>query len=152
MKLPPFLILVGLAGVGKSTVRKHLVPLLNANGLGPDDYDGNWREVYEHLDRSPKAVVECCVVPGALSRKVIERGAYIVNLTLDNHTRRQRLSPRKYSPETINAFMAEAPRLGYEQEVRADLTLDTSTDSQQLARTIAQGWFNYVSTHKDDGK
>lgn len=134
--LHPFLILVGQAGVGKSTIRKHLVPMLNANDLGPDDYDGNWKEVYEQLDHSPRAIVECCVVPGALSRKAKDRGAFIVELTLPDTLRRARLSTRKYSPEGIRILMAQTRRLGYEQVVHADLILDTSGDPYSIAQTI----------------
>jgi len=135
--LHPFLLLVGQAGVGKSTVRKHLVPMLNATDLGPDDFDGDWREVYEHLDRSPYAIVECCKVPGKLSRIARERGAYIVELTCPDPIRRARLDQRKYSPEAIRTLMAQTKRLGYEQVVRANLTIDTSGDPKQIAQTIA---------------
>lgn len=138
VKLPPFVILVGLAGVGKSTVRKHLAPMLNATALGPDDHDGEWKEVYSILDRSPKAIVECCLIPGALSRRASKRGAYIVELTLPNPIRRTRLDKRKYGPENIDKLMAESRRLGYEQEVRANLTLDASTDPKQIAQRITR--------------
>lgn len=135
--LTPFVILVGQAGVGKSAIRKHLAPLLDAVALGPDDFSSDWPALYARLDQSPHAVVECCIVPGRLAERAEQRGVFIVELTLSDSMRRDRLEQRGHAPEAIQTFMAQTRRLGYEHPVYADLTLDAGANPQQTALTIA---------------
>lgn len=145
LDLLPFVILVGPAGVGKTTIRTHLAPMLKAVSLGPDDVGGShatntsprWNDLLDVLDVSPVAVVECCVVPRALMWKARRRGAVIVEVTLGEEERRRRLTHRGHSTSEVRRLMGQSGKLGYEQEITPDLRVDAGGDPKAVAHTIA---------------
>lgn len=137
-----FIILVGPAGVGKTAIRAHLAPLLKVVSLGPDDFGGDWHALYQILDNVPSAVVECCIASGTLLRRGDDRGMFIVEVSLDEETRRRRLSSRGESEMRIEHFMAEPKRLGYERHVVPHLTVDASCDPGDNAVCIAEAYLS----------
>ena len=132
-----FVILCGASGVGKTAVRKQLAPLVRMASLGPDDFGGNWNALYDKLDASDHAVVECCKIPGALLRKAEDRGVVIVQLTTTPEIRARRLATRGEPAQVVRQRMAEDPGIGYDAPIHTDLSLEASADPAELARRIA---------------
>lgn len=140
-----FVVLVGPAGVGKSTIRKKLAPKIKAVSLGPDDFgavhggDGpRWGELLDELDRSATEVVECCKVHSGLLQRVRDRIAIVVEVALDEERRRNRLMGRGYEAATLDHLMSECRMLGYEVDIVPDLVVDGSIDPGVNADRIAQ--------------
>jgi hypothetical protein len=126
--------------VGKSAIRKYLAPLLNATSLGPDDFGGDWPTLYNVLDRSAVAVVECCTIPGTLARKAQRRGAYVVEVAVDDETRRSRLAKRGEGEAAIGHLMSEGRQLWFETRTNLDMVVDADAAPQAIASEIAAAY------------
>lgn len=136
---PPFIVICGDPGVGKTAVRKNLAAALNIDGMGPDDL-GSWDNVYARLDQADGAIVECVRLPRTLRRKVLERQAVVIQLTATETTRRQRLKQRGESDTTVQAFLADdGAGIGYHHHVTVAFTLSTDNrDAEQIADDLAR--------------
>jgi broad-specificity NMP kinase len=122
------IVLGGKSGVGKTTVRNDLAHILGAMSLGPDDFDGDWREVYQRLDGASgyPVIVECCRLPRGLRERLQGRVSIIIELVASRDTQRQRLEDQGLPPEIIVERLAEEGGLGYEEEARPTVTIDTT--------------------------
>ena len=135
----PFVVLIGESGVGKTTVADRVAAKLNATALARDDFDYGWRDLYPVLDHREEAVVECVRIPGALLKRMRERNAILVELRLDNETRRQRLEAREVDPDDADMLFRIRPgKNAYEEHVEPDLVLDTSGDPDEVAAQICE--------------
>lgn len=132
-----FTIIAGPSGVGKSTIRGTLASKLHAVALGPDDFDNGWATVYQILDRSDAAVVECVRIPYGLRRRMTDRGATIVLLTAPDSVRRERLEQRGEPPDQLEDMLVWSGSLGYEDHVEPDMTIETTRDPDQIAAELA---------------
>lgn len=134
----PFIILVGESGTGKTTIAKHLGKLLNATPMGPDDFDVRWAGVYSLLDYTEKAIVECVRLPYGLQDRMADRGAFVVELLLDEAKRRQRLEGREIDQADVEQLMRpNRNKLGYDNAIEPDLVMDTDPGAAQVAKEIA---------------
>ena len=134
----PFTVLIGESGVGKSTVGHRLASKLNGARVCRDDFDYGWRDVYRVLDYTETAVVECVRIPRALRERMEERGAVLVELTLDNETRRKRLEQREVDEDDIDMLFRIRPGPNaYDRHVEPDLRIDTDQDPSEIANQIA---------------
>jgi len=124
--------------VGKTTIREHLARNLNAPAMGPDDYDGGWRELYDDLDYAENAIVECVRLPYGLRRKMKEREAKVVELKASPEVREQRLKGRGEPDDVIDQLMVPSGGLGYEDHVEPDLVLNTDRPAEEVASEIAE--------------
>lgn len=130
----PFVVIVGQPGTGKTAIRDILAERIGALAMGPDDYQGDWNLVYDRLDTSPNAIVECCALPRALRRKAARRGAHIIHLTASPDARRQRLLDRGEPDGMVRRWLEEADQpIGYEDHITPNQTIDTTTLSPQQA-------------------
>lgn len=136
----PLLIIAGQSGTGKTAVREILAAQTASTSLGPDDHPDGWASVLPLLDAAPsRAIVECCRVPGRLMRRTHGRLVCVVELTADIETRRLRLTQRGDHPTAIDKRLTEDGSLGYEDEVRPQITLDTTNASAaEVAASLFQ--------------
>jgi gluconate kinase len=143
-QLSPFLVLCGMAGVGKTTIRRYLAKELGAVSLGVDDFTDRWIGLYPKLDTATLAVVECCMLPNALVDRGEHRGAFIVHVTVPAEVRHQRLVARGEAEEVIRSRMSELGQLGYERSVAVDLVIEAQGQPEDTPRTIAQHYRSAV--------
>ena len=134
----PFIILAGESGVGKTTIREQLARKLNAPTMGPDDYDGGWRELYDDLDYAEAAIVECVRLPYGLRRKMKEREAKVVELKAPAEVRERRLQGRGEPDDVIDQLMVPSGGLGYEDHIEPDLVLNTDRPAEDVAAEIVE--------------
>jgi ribose 1,5-bisphosphokinase PhnN len=135
----PFVVLIGESGVGKTTVGTRVASKLNGMRVCRDDFDYGWRDVYPVLDHTENAVVECVRIPRALLRRMRERHAMLVELQLDNESRRQRLEAREVDPDDADMLFRVRPgKNAYEEHVEPDLVLDTAGDLEEIAAQICE--------------
>ncbi len=118
-------------------MREKLGRLLNAPTMGPDDYDGGWRELYRDLDYAEGAVVECVRLPYGLRRKMKEREAKVIELKAPDNLREQRLRARGEPQDVIDQLMVPSGGLGYEDHIEPDLVIQTDRPARELAEHIA---------------
>jgi len=91
------------------------------------------------LDYTEDAVVECVRIPRALLRRMRERGAMLVELTLDNEARRKRLEAREVDPDDADMLFRVRPGPNaYDQHVDPDMVVDTAGDSDEIAAAICE--------------
>jgi predicted kinase len=134
----PFVVLIGESGVGKSTVGVRLAGKLSSQRLSRDDFDYGWRDLYSALDRIENAVVECVRIPRALAHRMEDRDAVLVELTLDNKTRLQRLEAREVDPDDIEMlFKVRKGPNAYDRHIEPDLSISTDQDASEVAEQIA---------------
>lgn len=135
----PLLVLVGPSGVGKSAVREHLAPMLDAVSLGPDDFTDGWDSLYPRLDQAPRSVVECCRIPTALANRITDWRGLVVELTAPPSTRRERLIARGEPRGVAAQRIGERYVIGYRPETSADYTLTADKASpESLSTAIAR--------------
>jgi predicted kinase len=135
----PFTVLIGESGVGKSTVGHRLASKLNGTRLCRDDFDYGWRDVYFVLDFTETAVVECVRIPRALRERMEDRGAVLVELVLDNQTRRERLEQREVDEDDIDMLFRIRPGPNaYDTHVEPDLVVNTDQNPDAIADQIAK--------------
>ena len=135
----PFVVLIGESGVGKTTIGKRVASKLNGMRVCRDDFDYGWRDVYPVLDHTETAVVECVKIPRALLRRMRERHAMLIELTLDNEARRKRLEAREVDPDDADMLFRIRPgKNAYEEHIEPDLVFDTAGDPDDVAAQICE--------------
>jgi predicted kinase len=134
----PFVVLIGESGVGKSTVGVRLAGKLAGARLTRDDFDNGWRDLYSVLDYSENAVVECVRIPRALRERMQDRDAVLVELTVSDKTRLERLQAREVDPDDVEMLyrVRKGPN-SYDRHVEPDMSLQTDQDPGAVADEIA---------------
>lgn len=138
---PPFVILCGRSGVGKSSVLPLAAEALGIPAITIDRAAGDWLQVYDALDHAGRAVVECARLPRGLRTRMRSRSAVVVELTASPESRRARLEARGEDEDTVRRYLVDDDGygLGWEEDVVPDLTLDTEqVTPAQAAERIAQ--------------
>jgi len=134
----PFVVLIGESGVGKSTVGVRLAGKLAGPRLTRDDFDNGWRDLYPVLDHSENAVVECVRIPQALRQRMEDREAVLVELTVSDKTRLERLQAREVDAEDVEMlFRVRKGPNSYDRHVEPDMSLETDRDPGVVAEEIA---------------
>ena len=135
----PFVVLIGESGVGKSTVGVRLAGKLGGPRLTRDDFDNGWRDLYWVLDHSDNAVVECVRIPRALRERMEERDAALIELTVSDRTRLERLQAREVDPDDVEMLyrVRKGPN-SYDRHVEPDLSVQTDQDPAVVADEIAE--------------
>jgi len=132
-------VLAGPSGVGKTAVRAELVKLTGATPLGPDDFPNRWDDLFDRLDASRSAVVECVLLHSGLRRRIKERNAKVIELTAPTWVLRDRMDMRGENDRTIQQRINQTFEEGYGRDIDPDLTLDVSTETPaEIAATIIQ--------------
>lgn len=135
--MPGLVVLVGHAGVGKTTVGKRLAACLGVPLTGPDDYPDRWAGLARRLAgelQGRGAVVECCRIHGIL-KAALGNGGRVVHLTLDEEERQRRLISRG----DVALALTAAPYAGidYDGTVAPDLVESTTDDPDDVAQRLA---------------
>jgi len=136
----PFIVIAGGPGVGKTAVRDILASRLHAVALGPDDT--TWPGLYDILDRSEQAIVECVRMPHALLRKMEQRGATVIELYAPIEVRRERLLGRGETRHWVERVLKERAPLAYGQDVPVDIEVEALPP----AEVIAEGLYRRLTT------
>jgi hypothetical protein len=134
----PFVILAGRSGTGKTTVGVKLASRLGMAFMGPDDFDEGWTGLYDLLDYTDRAIVECVKIPYGLRRKMKERGATVIDLVASAEVRQQRLIDRGEPDENINWLLRPRGSLGYEEFIEPDIKLDASGTVDEAVDELAK--------------
>lgn len=136
----PFLVIVGPSGVGKTAVRNEMVKITGADSLGPDDFVDRWDALFDRLDASKNAVVECVLIHSGLRRRIKERRARVVKLTAPTWVLRDRMDRRGEDDRTIQRRINQTFEAGYGHEIVPDLELEVSdmTPLEAAERIVAE--------------
>lgn len=131
----PIVILVGLSGAGKTSIRELLAPRLGLPSLAPDEH--GWPLINQRLDQGA-AVVECCRIPGSLHRRTERVGGFIIEVTVPRETRAERLRERGETVDTTIKRLDEDTSLGHEHHIVPDYRLVNPPDPDLAAIELAR--------------
>ena len=138
---PPFLIICGRSGTGKTTVLDLTAKRLGIPALSIDRSGGDWPAVFDALDHVGTAAVECARLPRGLRNRMHTRSAVVVELTASPESRRLRLRARGEDEDTVDRYLVDDDGygLGWEEQVLPDLTVDTDRHQPaEAAQLIAE--------------